>query len=432
MQPKEFNRLLCPLLHEAVNSYNEGNKHMKTQTPKGFRDFLPADMIKRQFILQKIRSVFEKFGFDPLETPTLEYAETLTGKYGEEERLIYKFETQGGDKVALKYDQTVPLARVVAQYGPNGAQVLPIPFKRYQIQSAFRGENTQKGRYREFLQCDVDIVGVNSPLCDAEILAVVYEAYTNLGLEVSIKVNDRTLLQGIEPKYLATIDKLLKIGREGVISELTERGLTKNEADELLTRVEGFTPTPSLQKAMDLCTQMEYPKDKLLFDPTLVRGLDYYTGIIIEVVLTSNVQGSSLGGGGRWDTMIGRFTGQDLPAVGFAIGFDRTLEAMQEQGIPLPGSTNSQVLVTIFEPELTKNSVEVCSRMRSNNITTELWLDAESKLDKQFKYADKKGIPYVVVIGPQEAQDGKVSLKDLAKKTQETITLDELIDKLRQ
>jgi histidyl-tRNA synthetase len=161
---------------------------VRLQTVKGFRDFLPADALKRRVVLEKIVEVFERFGFDPLETPTLEYAETLKGKYGEEERLIYEFTTKGGDEVALKYDQTVPLARVVAQYGPQGEQKLPTPFKRYQIQPAFRGENTQKGRYREFLQCDADIIGASSLSADAELLGLLYEIYTNLGLNVTLMI----------------------------------------------------------------------------------------------------------------------------------------------------------------------------------------------------------------------------------------------------
>src|SRR5437868_5714978 len=182
--------------------YYQEENNMRLQTPKGFRDFLPEDALKRKFVLGKITEVFEKFGFDPLETPTLEYAETLKGKYGEEEKLIYEFETKGGDQVALRYDQTVPLARVIAQYGPTGEQVLAIPFKRYQIQDAYRGENTQKGRYRQFLQCDADVVGVSSPLADAEILSLVYEIYKELGLNVVIKINDRALLKEIDSKAL--------------------------------------------------------------------------------------------------------------------------------------------------------------------------------------------------------------------------------------
>ena len=403
---------------------------MRLQAPKGFKDYLPEEALKRKVVMDKIKGVFEKFGFDPLETPTLEYEETLTGKYGEEEKLIYKFETPGGDKVALKYDQTVPLTRVVAQYGPRGAQLLPIPFKRYQIQSAYRGENTQKGRYREFTQCDADVVGVNSSLVDAEILAVAYEIYQALGLDIVIKVNDRELLKDIEPKYLAALDKLNKIGMEGVIKELVERGLTKEEAETLFARVESSSPTDQLSNTIEIFAQMGYPKESLQFDPMLIRGLDYYTGIIMETVLKSSPTSSSLGGGGRYDKMIGSFTGTDLPAVGYSVGLDRTIEAMEEAGIVVAPKTQTKILVTIFSPELLEKSLEVTLRLRSGNIAVEVYLDSEAKLDKQLKYADSKGIPYAVVIGPDEVSSGNVVLKNLIERSQETVSLDELVNKL--
>lgn len=403
---------------------------MKLQTVKGFKDYLPSEALARQFAINKIKDVFAKFGFDPLETPTLEYEETLTGKYGEDEKLIYKFETPGGDKVALKYDQTVPLARVITQYGPKGEQTLPIPFKRFQIQPAYRGENTQKGRYREFMQCDADIIGVSSPLSDAEILGLVYEIYKELGLEVVIKINDRSLISDIEPKYLSVVDKLNKIGEDGVLSELQQKGLSSNEAQSLFKKIQALKISENLEQVIKLFEQMGYSKDALLFDPTLIRGLDYYTGLILEVVLKSNPNSSSLCGGGRYDNLIGKLSGNDLPAIGFAVGLDRTIEAMQEEGVLQPLTTNTQVLVTIFNPELEKNSQEITLRLRSGNIATELWLDPESKLDKQFKYADKKGIPYVVIIGPEEAEKGLLVLKDLKSGSQEKLNLNNLIDTL--
>ncbi|MBI2011769.1 histidine--tRNA ligase [Candidatus Daviesbacteria bacterium] len=401
---------------------------MKTQTPKGFRDFLPKDALKRKFLLDKIIEVFERFGFDPLETPTLEFEETLAGKYGEEEKLIYKFETRGGDKVALKYDQTVPLARVVAQYGPNGQQVLPIPFKRYQIQAAYRGENPQAGRYREFLQCDADIVGVSNSLVDAELLSLMYEIYLNLGLDVVIKINDRSLLKGIEPKFLSTIDKLNKINDTGVLKELEEKGLSKDKALELLNKVKNLKPTANLKETQILYFKMGYPKDSLKFDPTLIRGLDYYTGIIMEVVLKSDPLSLSLCGGGRYDEMIGKFSGVDLPANGFSIGLERTMNAMAKQGLLDTPPTNTKVLVTLFSPELIQKSLEVTSNLRKEDITTEIWLDPGAKLEKQLKYADTKGIPYVIIIGPEEIKNKKVMVKDLKKKTQESISQPNLLD----
>jgi histidyl-tRNA synthetase len=403
---------------------------MRLQAPKGFKDYLPEEALKRKVVMDKIKGVFEKFGFDPLETPTLEYEETLTGKYGEEEKLIYKFETPGGDKVALKYDQTVPLTRVVAQYGPRGAQLLPIPFKRYQIQSAYRGENTQKGRYREFTQCDADVVGVNSSLVDAEILAVAYEIYQALGLEIVIKVNDRELLKDIESNYLAALDKLNKIGMEGVIAELVERGLTKEEAETLFARLDSSSPTQQLSQTISMFQKMGYPEDAVQFDPMLIRGLDYYTGIIMETVLKSSPTSSSLGGGGRYDKMIGSFTGTDLPAVGYSVGLDRTIEAMEEAELVVAPKTQTKVLVTIFSPELLENSLEVTLRLRSGNIAVEIYLDETAKLDKQLKYADSKGIPFAVVIGPDEVTSGNVVIKNLQKRSQENVSLDDLVIKL--
>lgn len=400
---------------------------MRTQTPKGFRDFLPADRLKRQFVLSKITEVFQKFGFDPLETPTLEFAETLKGKYGEEERLIYSFTTKGGDEVAMKYDQTVPLARVIAQYGPSGEQKITLPFKRYQIQSAFRGENTQKGRYREFLQCDADIVGVSTPLADAEILALIYEVYKNLGLEVIIKINDRSNFADIEPRFLAAVDKLSKIGEGNVLMELENKGLSSQEAITTLNKIQTLQPTQNLNEILRLYQEMGYQKDSVAFDATLVRGLDYYTGMIVEVVLNSEPNSSSLGGGGRWDKMIGKFTGVDQPAVGFSVGLDRTMEAMAQQELLTTATTKTKVLVTVFSSELIQKSLAVSAQLRSNNINTEIYLDPETKLEKQLKYADSKGIPYVVIIGPDEASQGKVVLKNLASKEQNILSIDDLI-----
>ena len=206
---------------------------IKVQTPKGFRDFLPEQANAREFVVGKIKETFKLFGFEPLETPALEFAQTLKGKYGEEEKLIYEFTTKGGDQVALRYDQTVPLARVIAQY-PE----LPKPFKRYQIQSVWRGENPQKGRFREFLQCDIDTVGSSSPLSDAEVIAAALAVAKNLGFKNSImEINDRSVFDGLDTKFISTIDKLKKIGPGGVIKELMERGKTVEEATLILDSI---------------------------------------------------------------------------------------------------------------------------------------------------------------------------------------------------
>lgn len=404
---------------------------MKLQTPKGFRDFLPADALKRKAVIDRIVSTFERFGFDPIETPTVEYEETLQGKYGEEERLIYKFQTSGGDYLALKYDQTVPLARVIAQWGPVGAQKIILPFKRYQIQPAFRGENTQRGRYREFLQCDADIVGVSSPLADMEILSLAYEIYRSLGLDVIIRVNDRSLLAEFDPKHLSAVDKLNKIGIEGVMKELEAKGLSGAEAAQALGKIKAMQPTPNLARVIADFKAAGYPDNVLVFDPTLVRGLDYYTGIIMEVFLRSDPNGSSLCGGGRYDKMIGKFTGVDIPAIGFAIGFDRTVEALEAAGLLQPITTKTQVLVTMSSPNFLPKALQALSILRNGGINSEVWLDPNTKLEKQLKYTDVKGIKYAVIAGLLETESAdEVILKDLHNRTQESVKLTELLSKI--
>lgn len=403
---------------------------MKLQTPKGFRDFLPQDALKRKFVLEKIIEVFERFGFDPLETPVLEYLETLKGKIGEEEKLIFQFKTPGEDEVALKYDQTIPLSRVVAQYGPKGSQKILLPFKRYQTQNSYRAENTQKGRYREFLQCDIDIVGTISPVADAEVLAVALEVYRSLGLDVVLKINDRALLEDIETRYLASIDKLNKIGRDGVLNELGNKGLSTDEATRLLEKVNNLKPTEKLDEIISIFSKLGYPKEVLEFDPTLIRGFDYYTGLIFEIVVKNTEKSLSIGGGGRYDKLIGRFSGEDIPAVGFAVGFDRTVEALEELGLLITQQTNTQVLITIFSPEYLEDSLEAVNFLRDKKINTEVWLDLNSKLEKQLKYADQKGIPYIIIIGPDESKNIMVMLKDLKNKKQEALSLDGVVQKL--
>lgn len=397
---------------------------IKAATPKGFRDFLPEQANTREFVVGKIKEVFRKFGFEPLETPALEFEEVLAGKYGEEgEKLMYRFTDNGGRKVAMRYDQTVPLARVVAQY-PD----IPKPFKRYQIQNVWRADNPQKGRFREFLQCDADIVGSSAPLADVEILALVFEIYKNLGLDVTIKINDRTNFEGLDKKYVAAIDKLEKIGESAVLAEIIEKGMTSSDAQKALSLLQSKPETENIQQIMNLLGKMEVDLSKVKYEPTLARGLDYYTGMIFETVAEGST--GSLCSGGRWDNMIGMFSGKDLPAVGFGLGFDRTLEVLKEKNLLPENSSSAKVLVTIFNPELLVKSMEVCSRLRSNNINCELWLDPNSKLDKQLKYADQKKIPYAVIIGPDEAKTEKVTLKNLAEKTQEIVSLDALLQKM--
>ncbi|MCL5784577.1 MAG: histidine--tRNA ligase [Patescibacteria group bacterium] len=414
--------------------------NITAQTLKGFRDFLPRESGKRQYVQNLLKQVFESFGFEPLETPALEYEEILLGKYGDEgDKLMYRFTDQGGRRVALRYDQTVPLARVVAQYQNQ----LPIPFKRYQIQPVWRAENPQRGRFREFLQCDIDTVGLNSPLSDAEVIACTIKSLETLGFKnFKAIINDRTIFSDLVNNaifkdynlfsIIRIVDKLNKIGYEEVIDELTEKITSGDEssATSILCTLEDSKPTQNLKdifKALE--EELGISKEKYEFSPTLARGLDYYTGLIFEVEIEGYTAGS-VGGGGRYDNLIGLFSKQTVPAVGFAFGFDRLIEVMDQLGLFPADLTTSQVLVTIFSKDLEQKSAEVASCLRSNNINTELWLDPQSKLDKQLKYANQKGIPFVVIIGPNEVQENKVTLKDLKNKSQQTISLDEAIQKL--
>ena len=395
---------------------------IQVRTLKGFRDFLPREAKKRQWLINTLVSVFESYGFEPLETPALEYAELLKGKYGEEEKLIYEFETKGKDKVALRYDQTVPLSRVITQYQND----LVFPFKRYQIQNVWRGENPQKGRYREFIQCDADIIGSPSPIADAEILKLVLNIYKTLGLSVIIKINDSENFKNLDKKYVAAIDKLEKIGESEVLSELTDKGLTEEVARKALSDLQIKPRTEKIKKVLLTLKQMGADMNSIAYEPTLARGLDYYTGIIFETV----AQGSSgsLCSGGRFDKLIGLFSGNDIPAVGFGLGFDRTIEVLEEQNLLPENNISSKVLVTIFNNDLKEKSLEVYKKLRDENISCEIYLDESAPLPKQLKYADKKGIPYVLIIGPKEVKENKVTIKNLKTGKQKTITKGEILN----
>lgn len=400
------------------------DKKIKPQTLKGFRDFLPGQALARSFVIGKIKTVFERFGFDPLETPALEYAETLLGKYGDEaDRMIYLFEDRGKRKVGLRYDQTVPLARVIAQY-----QNLPKPFKRYQIQPVWRAENTQKGRFREFMQCDIDTVGTKSIFADAEVIKTVMETVKFLGFKnAKMLINDRSVFAGLKPGFIIAIDKLNKIGKDGVIKELVGRGMEKKEAEKLIDSFDSKLPTPLLNSLFEALKKNGL-RDGIDFEfsPTLARGLDYYTGTIFELVI-KDYRGGSLGGGGRYDKLIGQFIGTDIPATGFAFGFDRLIEAMEELGLLPKNLTATSVLVTVFSPELLSKSLSIVNELRNNNVNADVVLDADAKLDKQLKYADAKGIPYVVIVGPEEAAKNVVKLKDMRTGEQKELTIEDCV-----
>ncbi|MBI2334883.1 ATP phosphoribosyltransferase regulatory subunit [Candidatus Daviesbacteria bacterium] len=287
-------------------------------TPKGFRDLKPEMAKAKREAINKIVSVLQDSGFVPIDTPTIEFAETLEGKYGEEEKLIYKFTDRGGRKLALRYDLTVPLARYVATYNP------PLPFRRYQIGQVFRGENPQKGRFREFTQFDFDSVGSSDPKEDALIIAAAVKSLEALGIKnFKILVNDRSIFAGLPPSVIRIIDKIKKIGREGVIDELIKAGYS----EEQLQTIESNGPTENLQNIFKELENLGVAKDKYEFSPTLARGLDYYTGLIIEAEI-EEYGGGSVGGGGRYDNLIGIFAKKSIPAVGFSFGLDRLLEIL--------------------------------------------------------------------------------------------------------
>lgn len=395
------------------------------QTLKGFRNFLPADMAVRNYVLKIVRRVFEEYGFEPLETPALEYAETILGKYGTEaDKLVYQFEDAGERKVALRYDLTVPTSRIMTEF-PE----IPKPFKRYQIQNVWRADKPQKGRYREFTQCDVDIFGSSSPLSDAEIVKVIYQVLKNLKLsEFEINLNSRTVLFKImensaveKDKYLSviqSIDKLDKISWEGVEKELAEKKkLNASEIKSIFANIKNAEPDEYLSRVMKLIKIYGVPDEFVRFNSTLARGLDYYTGPIFETVVKTAKIGS-VTGGGRYDKLIGLFSGRDMPAVGTTIGFDRICDVISELNLLNLPKTQTKVLVTVFSPALLKNSIKIVNELRTRNINSELYPDPDVRLDKQLKYADRKGIPCAIIAGPEEVAKGGFMLKNLQSKTQ--------------
>jgi len=407
------------------------------QTPKGFRDFLPEEARERNAVGQIIKKTFELFGFEPLETPTIEYASVLLGKYGEEaDKLIFRFKDKGDRDVALRYDQTVPTARVLSEY----KNILPKYFRRYQMQNVFRAEKPQKGRYREFTQCDIDIFGSTSPLADAEIVSCTYTAFKNLGFfDVRIKLNDRAVLMStIKPfeteivsiySIIQTIDKLEKIGESGVIEELTKKGVSENEASKILSAIAKAEPTDNLREIIKCAQKLGVPGEALQFSPALARGLDYYTGMIFEVTLNEFKEGSVCGGG-RYDNLIEQLGGTAIPAVGMAIGFDRTVEAFKAVK-QKENKSSSTILVTVFDKTCLSFSLETAKQLRDAGISAEIFPSFD-KLEKQLKYADQKQIPYVLIQGPDEVKKEKIQLKNMNKRTSETIQISDLVNTLKQ
>ena len=389
------------------------------RTLKGFRDFLPAEKRARDHVRGRIVEAFRRYGFEPVQTPTLELAQVILGKYGEEaDRLVYSFEDRGGRRVALPYDQTVPTARLLAQH----ANTLPRFFRRYSIASVFRADKPQRGRYREFTQCDIDIYGSASSLADAEILACTHAAFRSVGFDkVELKINDRqTLIQTLEPfavegcdvySIIQTIDKLDKMSREAVLGELEKKGLGAARAAEAMAAIESAQPSDNLAEIMSAASSLGVSEESLCYAPTLARGLDYYTGMIFEVHLGEACAGSAAGGG-RYDNLIGGLGGPDTPAVGVGFGFDRIVEAAQASGL-VPGVDRGvDVLVTQLDVSTLADALQVAGELRGQGVAVEVYPQAD-KLGKQFKLAAAKKIPLALMLGSDEVKAGEVTVKDL-------------------
>jgi len=401
------------------------------QVLKGFRDYLPQEQAARKKMIAKISEVFERFGFSPMDTPSLESYELLKGKIGEDEKLIYKFEDQGGREVALRYDLTVPLARVIAE-NPQ----LQKPFKRYQIANVWRAEKPQKGRYRELMQCDVDVVGSDSMIADAEVVATLNEAFKLLEVgEVVVKFNNRQLIDEVlaERKFatsdianfLRLIDKLDKVGEKAISERIKQEGFDfqLSEYREEMQKV-GKKFVTEFQNLLG-----SFGVDNFVFDPTLARGLDYYTGTIFEFVLKAKPEFGSIAGGGRYDNLIGKITGKDIPAVGGSIGLDRLFAALQDAGMIAP-QTAAEVIVFNLDKNLTAEYLNIATNLRNAGIDTEFYFET-AKMDKQFKYAESKNMQVAVIFGADEGKSRKVNLKNLKEKEQRTVDLDDLITEVK-
>jgi len=411
----------------------------KSKTLKGFRDFLPEEMAIRQKVIKTLEKVFESYGYAPLETPSLEYAETLLGKYGEEaDKMVYTFKDKGKRNLGLIYDLTVPASKVLALY----SQKINLPFKRYQIQRIWRAEKPQKGRYREVLQCDIDSFGTTSPLADAEIIAIVYDCLKKLNFKrFSIRINSRQVLfkmmkdLGItqEKQQLSifrSLDKLEKFKINEVKNELKKKGLPQEKINKLLSLIKSAQPDDNLKQLFNYLKSFEVNEKYYQFDPTLVRGLDYYTGPIFETYVEEPKIGS-ITGGGRYDKLVADLGGPDIPATGTTIGLDRICDVIKEKNLmPDLSPTSIKILVTIFSPEYFEKSIEAIKKLRKSGINAELYLDLNAKLDKQLKYADRKNIPFVVILGPEEIKKKIITLRDMKAKSQKQLSLKQLLEKL--
>jgi len=392
------------------------------QTLKGFRDILPDMARKRAWVKGKMIEVAERWGYAPIETPTLEPAALFAGEVGEDEKLFYQFTDNGGRSVMLRYDQTVPTARFVG----NNFSDLTFPFRRYQIQNVFRAENPQKGRYREFTQFDLDIFGVADASADAEVMAENLDTYLTLGFKNPVIIfNSRRLMAGIPYEAIVAIDKLKKIGEDGVIADMVKKGIGVSQAKDYFTQVMAIKPDETINSIISYLENAGYGSEFYRFEPTLARSFSYSDGPIWEIEIEDYKVGS-VGGGERYDGMVEKITGRSIPATGVGFGFDRTVEAADLLGL-IPRSQKTRVLATIFSPTLQGETLKVAQQLRKSGINVELYPDSAAKLDKQFKYADKMGIPYALVVGNDELEKGVFTLKNLSTREQQALTLEQVV-----
>lgn len=426
----------------------------------GFMELLPTDQMLFNWMLDTIRTTYERFGFIPIDTPTIEKSEILLAKSGgDTEKQIYRF-NKGDNDLSLRFDLTVPLARFVAQHYND----LTFPFRRYHIGKVFRGERPQKGRFREFYQCDIDIIGNESlsVINDAEILGVIYSTFRALGFEnFTIRINNRKVLNGffawlgIEDKaeVMRIVDKLEKIGEDGVRKELKELGLVeevvqqivgfikiKGKAGEIVDslramKVENELFNSGVGELSEVCGYVGsfgIPEENYTVDLTIARGLDYYTGTIYETILNDYPSIGSVCSGGRYDNLAQNYTEKKLPGVGISIGLTRLFYQLREADIiKSENKSTPTVLLVIPMQEAMSKALEISTRTRMNGIPTEVYLN-EGKMGKKFSYADKLGIPYVMVIGEDEIKTGQYKLKDMKTGGQETMDIDQIIGKLKK
>ncbi|HRB71435.1 MAG TPA: histidine--tRNA ligase [Flavobacterium sp.] len=453
----------------------------KPSIPKGTRDFSPLEVAKRNYIFSTIKINFERFGFQPIETPSFENSETLMGKYGEEgDRLIFKIlnsgdflakandaflETKDSLKLtaqisekALRYDLTVPFARYVVQHQNE----IEFPFKRYQIQPVWRADKPQKGRFREFYQCDADVVGSNSLWQEVELVQLYDSVFSALGLDgVTIKINNRKILSGIAEvigakdkliDFTVALDKLDKIGEDGVKKEMSEKGISEEAIAKvqplfhftgsisekieklsalLATSEEGLKGVEELRFICENVTALGLDKSALDLDVTLARGLNYYTGAIFEVSAPKTVSMGSIGGGGRYDDLTGIFGLKNMSGVGISFGLDRIYLVLEELNLfPETVTATSRALFLNFGDAEALYAMRAIGQLRKAGIKVELY-PSNAKIGKQFQYADKRGIPYAVIVGAEEIANNEFAVKDLASGEQTKVSLEELKNRLQ-